>query len=176
MKAVLISIQPKWCELIASGEKTVEVRKTRPKLKPPFKVYIYCTKNKDKKIDSWLNLYCDSREVTTDIKLEEPCYQLNGKIIGEFTCQQIHETRWFLSPDHPSWQDRFDEESCLTDRELYEYSKGGTFYGWNISELVIYDEPKELSEFRKPEMPTGLRYENDSIKKPPQSWCYVEEE
>lgn len=25
MKAVLISIQPKWCELIASGKKTIEV-------------------------------------------------------------------------------------------------------------------------------------------------------
>lgn len=45
-KAVLMSTQPKWCELIANGKKTVEVRKTRPKLKTPFKVYIYCTKGK----------------------------------------------------------------------------------------------------------------------------------
>ena len=44
-KAVLISIQPKWCKLIAEGEKTLEVRKTRPKLKTPFKCYIYCTNN-----------------------------------------------------------------------------------------------------------------------------------
>ena len=42
-KAVLISIRPQWCEKIASGEKTIEVRKTRPKLKTPFKCYIYCT-------------------------------------------------------------------------------------------------------------------------------------
>ena len=42
-KAVLISIQPKWCELIASGRKTIEVRKTKPKILTPFKVYIYCT-------------------------------------------------------------------------------------------------------------------------------------
>ena len=45
MKAVLISIQPKWGELIASGKKTVEIRKTKPKLETPFKVYIYCTQN-----------------------------------------------------------------------------------------------------------------------------------
>ena len=32
MKSVLISIQPKWCELIASGQKTVEVRKSKPKM------------------------------------------------------------------------------------------------------------------------------------------------
>lgn len=43
MKAVLISIRPKWCELIATGQKTVEVRKTRPKLETPFKCYIYKT-------------------------------------------------------------------------------------------------------------------------------------
>lgn len=46
MKAVLISINPLWCELIGNGEKTIEVRKNRPKLKTPFKVFIYCTKAK----------------------------------------------------------------------------------------------------------------------------------
>ncbi len=34
-KSVLISIKPKWCELIASGKKTVEVRKTKPAIKTP---------------------------------------------------------------------------------------------------------------------------------------------
>ena len=42
-KAVMLSIRPKWCEKIASGKKTIEVRKTRPKLETPFKCYIYCT-------------------------------------------------------------------------------------------------------------------------------------
>lgn len=46
MKSVLISIKPQYCELIASGKKTVEVRKRRPKLQTPFKCYIYCTKVK----------------------------------------------------------------------------------------------------------------------------------
>ena len=41
--AVLISIRPKWCEKIISGEKTIEVRKARPKLATPFKCHIYCT-------------------------------------------------------------------------------------------------------------------------------------
>ena len=49
MKSLLISINPKWCELIASGKKTVEVRKTKPKLETPFKVYIYETKGKRKR-------------------------------------------------------------------------------------------------------------------------------
>lgn len=44
-KAVLISIRPEWCEKIINGKKTVEVRKTRPKMDTPFKCYIYCTKD-----------------------------------------------------------------------------------------------------------------------------------
>lgn len=43
-KAVLLSIRPEWCVKILNGEKTVEIRKNRQKLKPPFKCYIYCTK------------------------------------------------------------------------------------------------------------------------------------
>ena len=39
--AVLISIKPKWVNLIFSGKKTVEVRKSIPKLDPPFTCYIY---------------------------------------------------------------------------------------------------------------------------------------
>lgn len=46
MKAVLISIKPQWCDLIATLKKTIEVRKTKPKLDTPFKVYIYCTQDK----------------------------------------------------------------------------------------------------------------------------------
>lgn len=47
MKSILQSIKPKYCELIAAGKKTIEVRKTRPKLETPFKVYIYCTKGEN---------------------------------------------------------------------------------------------------------------------------------
>ena len=49
MNSVMLSIQPKWCNLILSGAKTWEVRKTKPagvklgKLDEPFKCYIYCT-------------------------------------------------------------------------------------------------------------------------------------
>lgn len=45
-RAVLISIQPKWCAMITQGKKILEVRKNRPKIETPFKCYIYCTKDK----------------------------------------------------------------------------------------------------------------------------------
>ena len=50
MKAVLMSIKPKWCEKIFSGEKTIEVRKTAPK-ETPFKVCEVEQYGLDKKID-----------------------------------------------------------------------------------------------------------------------------
>ncbi len=180
MKSVLISIQPKWCELITSGKKTVEVRKTKPKIETPFKCYIYCTKGE--------TIYHPR-----DIFGNE---SLNGKVIGEFVCNKIGTTSWINSPDHPLWQDGFCEEICLTNRELYDYSNGDTFYEWYISDLVIYDKPKELSEFGREcdyEKNCGdcphLYVENTPscyetwcevdgfipLKRPPQSWCYVEE-
>ncbi len=200
MKSVLISIQPKWCELIASGKKTVEVRKTRPKLETPFKVYIYCTQNNDGKIGHWLNLYCDSKFVTTDIHLEELCYKLNGKVIGEFVCDSVKMS--FVGYNEkgcPSYWDILDG-SCLTPNELVCYGEWKTLYGWHISNLVIYDKPKELSEFKRfcdgisgNIGCRGCKYyceENDEsqghfemcgcdnlrpLTRPPQSWCYVEE-
>lgn len=81
MKAVLISIQPKWCELIASGKKTIEVRKTRPKIETPFRCYIYMTATKERcRLWEYITAYQNSKG---DI--------LNGsqKVIGEFVCDDI---------------------------------------------------------------------------------------
>lgn len=162
MKSVLISIQPKWCELIASGRKTIEVRKTRPKLDFPFKVYIYQSKKRD---------------------LEGATYS-DGKVIGEFVCNKITSTvYWRLNGQtgrcakRTEIEQKFPELSCLTLDEIREYagSNQRIVYGWHISDLLIYEKPKKLQEFHKPIMPTGLRYENDTIEKPPQSWFYVEE-
>lgn len=189
MKAVLISIQPKWCELIASGKKTVEIRKTKPKLETPFKVYIYCTKDKQ------FTFCTDNGEQYTHIG--------NGKVIGEFVCDNIGEIVWTSNPTRLNWKNVYNEESCLTDNELYEYSGGDLFYEWHISDLVIYDTPKELSEFYVEgdcdcmnckscawfDRGNGYNVEDDCnlaykgvsehksfkpIIRPPQSWCYVE--
>ena len=151
-KAVLISIKPEWCELIASGKKTVEVRKSRPKLDTPFKVYIYCTKAPKGWVHIGKNL------------------QLDTKVIGEFMCKKIEELKRNTIFNAPALY----SQSCLTRDEYFAYIGNKTAYIWYISDLKIYDKPKELSEFE------GLRktkfgYEPIEIKRPPQSWCYVEE-
>jgi len=94
MKGVLVSIQPKWCQLIADKKKVVEVRKTRPKLETPFKVYIYCTKGKDllREVDCWNT---KAKIHTTNYKIINLDYCTNkianGKVIGEFVCDRIDE-------------------------------------------------------------------------------------
>lgn len=171
-KAVLISIRPEWCEKIASGEKTIEVRKTRPKTEAPFKCYIYETKQFHK-------------NTPYSFKTWNRC----GKVIGEFVCKSI-ET---IGVPFPAYQNEMRQEiidkSCLNYYELHWYAGHRSLYGWHISDLVIYDKPKELSEFRKPGERTGYKIvndrkrgyvsipftcENESLRRPPQSWCYVE--
>ena len=174
MKSVLISIHPKWSELIASGKKTVEVRKTRPKIDVPFKCYIYETKGKT---DLPTFIDEDGHEI----------YQGRGQVIGEFVCNTIfdlHEAALFAGMDEIN-KSVIEEYSCVDIDELLHY-KGNKnkIYGWSISELVIYDKPKELSEF----VIKGCKGCRDKdtyhckfhcrmerrIKRPPQSWCYVE--
>lgn len=144
MKAVLISIQPKWCELIASGKKTVEVRKTAPKLPTPFKCYIYCTK--DPKLRFWRSKtysYADDRSHNAFDRCG------NGFVIGEFICDKITP----FDVPYPAYQKEMDkailEQSCLTYYQLHRYAYHDKLYGWHISDLVIYDEPKPLSDFYK---------------------------
>lgn len=183
-KAVMLSIRPKWCEKIASGEKTIEVRKTRPKQNPPFKCYIYCTKGRpDLNIPiSQERLMRDYLETGSMKSLN--CPLGNGKIIGEFTCDRIYG----LAPLNHA-PDDVEQQACMTREEIVRYLKG-VGYGWHISDLKIYDMPKELTEFhtwKKCKSCSKSGYESTAciydkncmvpvaITKAPQSWRYVEE-
>lgn len=140
MKSVLISIQPQWCELIAGGKKTVEVRKTKPNIETPFKCYIYQTKLK------WMfNLL--RKNGLSD--LANKLLFGKGKVIGEFVCDGIDEYRYGVYDGEfcyhiPTVE---GEKTCLEYPEAEEYGNGKPLYFWHISDLVIYNKPKELSEF-----------------------------
>lgn len=185
-KAVLLSIQPRWCGLIALGKKTIEVRKTRPKIETPFKVYIYCTN--DRKNHFWTGKrysYADERSHNAFDK------DGNGKVIGEFICDAI------ISHCEMANADIAEQRGCIRREQLFEYANGAELYGWHISDLKIYnDQPKELSEFgalcdedcpncefwkydmvnqHERDMDcTNSSYPLRPLKRPPQSWCYVE--
>ena len=181
MKSVLISVQPQWCEKIKNiigqkgnlpiYEKSVEIRKTRPKIEPPFKCYIYCTK---------------SRKPYESFAVNGKPYECGGKVIGEFICDDI---RWANGVNLLVKEDAEAtlKGSCLTTEDMYKYlgvvsgmsryDKKTEFYRWHISDLVIYDKPKELREFRyynpTVKFEAGYPIPFHEITRPPQSWCYV---
>lgn len=195
MKKVLISIKPKWvfkiCNKIGERdgkplyEKTVEVRKTKPKIDVPFKCYIYCTKNGN-------SLIKDDISTTIDFIAKN-----GGKVIGEFVCNAI------ISHCEMANADIAEIQGCIKREKLLEYSNGKELFGWHISDLEIYDKPMELSEFIVPskigccnegkcrgckylDRGNGFNIEDDCnakfntdeykpLRKAPQSWCYIEE-
>ena len=143
----------------------------------PFKCYIYCT----------LPKYPHEDFIATNYP--RPQFYGGGKVIGEFTCDRIYE----LAPLNHA-PDDVEKQACLTREKIVNYLKG-TGYGWHISDLRIYDVPRELSEFWRScpeysELSTNcLLCENvcgDSdetdcntdgriyLRRAPQSWCYVE--
>lgn len=190
MKAVLLSTRPKWCGKICHEigtdkngkpiyEKPIEVRKTKPSIPTPFKVLIYQTKSRNNAIYKQYKV--------DDLR--------SGKVIGEFICDEVEEINCltFILQG-------YEIDTCLTYKEFYEYGKGKTLYGWHISDLKIYDKPKELSEFAKTKetiartcvfiSKSGLccgaigclepcvnlkqcLFKRDI--RPPESWCYVQE-
>ena len=108
---------------------------------------------------------------------------LNGKVIGEFVCDEILQFNQddYNSPAYDISDDDLNR-TCLFQEDLYKYGNGKTIYGWHISDLVIYDKPKDLSEFSNGS--SRLEFSNtkdgfplkwSGMKRPPQSWCYVEE-
>lgn len=187
MSKVLISIKPEWCELIANGKKTVEVRKTRPKIETPFKCYIYCTKDKNNHF--WTGKRYSYADDHSHNAFDEDG---NGKIIGEFICNRITS----LKVDSATQAACNASHTCLTAEKIMQYANGGKLYYWRISNLKIYDKPREISKFytkcdegceycnlwkyikvNKDEYDmecSSSFYGHKPLKRAPQSWCYVE--
>lgn len=206
MKSVLISIRPQWCEKITSGKKTIEVRKSAPK-EVPFKAYIYATRPKRfykcgavSTSDELLWLANGKIEMGDGFKFwadgdEYQC--LNGRVIGEFVCDRVerleYQEKYLQGITSQTAIKYFSDKiksTALSVDELMNYGKNKPLYGLHISDLKIYDKPKELSEFFKP-CPTKEKgdclscdclADNDyggvctnNLTRPPQSYMFVEE-
>lgn len=191
MKAILLSIRPEWCDLIVRGKKTIEVRKTRPKLETPFKAYIYCTKAPQQLI----TIFKDGEETMDGeihhgkpvfVKLNKPLPDsIRGNtqmVIGEFICDDIRR----IGPEYCIVKEDIETAiagSCLSIKQVKEYAGWGIgmkytdmkdLYSWHISDLKIYDHPRPLSNFTRRRV-IKFGYEPVDIERPPQSWCYVED-
>lgn len=202
----MISIKPEWVEKILNHTKTIEIRKTKPKCELPVKVYIYCTKAKPYlyRVDDDNNF-----ELTNNLRPQEECFvkdynAQNGKIVAEFTLKKTECWR----PKGMLWGTT-TKKTCLSLKQLIEYADTNNkpkehCFAWFISDLKIYDKPKELSDFRKDldcdDYPCnknrdckynyydysegcwacGIDFDGTNciykqLTKPPKSWVYVEE-
>ena len=154
MKNILISIRPEWCEKILNGKKTIEIRKTIPNCELPAKVYIYCTKG-DKYLCLDGDMYFDNNDdkfkyytmFATHKKIKYPfTYFYNSKVVAEFTLNSITEI-FYDGESYYNFTIDDEENSCLNIRRLEKYGNGKTLYGWQIDDLIIYDNPKKLLDF-----------------------------
>lgn len=204
MNSIIIPCSPKECEQIANGDMTVLVRKVAPK-EVPFKAYIYCTSS---------NRHFALVQGGGRVQLVYACnYKTaivvggeiaNGKVAMEFICDKVEECIPDYNPItqeffYNEWED--SEATCLTSEEQSKYGKSKPLYGLHISELKIYDEPRELSEFvlckHCHNGECFMTYKNDCvyrepdlnqdgsinifictkrITRPPATYCYVEED
>lgn len=181
MESVLISIRPEWCAKIASGEKTIEIRKTKPKLEPPFKVFIYCTNKKPYLV--WGDVFRGNWETEFtrlygyNRKEAEKIWDIfNGNVMGEFVCDTVVPIEVLENKSIRHWMYYNLEKSCVDYEALADYiGSNKTGYGWHISNLEVYDTPKDLNKFKVRRASEDRSY-TKRLERAPQSWCYVEVE
>ena len=196
MKAIMISIKPKYVADILNHKKTIEVRKSMPKCDFPIDVYIYCTKDSKQRLYP-VALLDKSNQVFKrayrEDKIDNRTNYLNGKVVAKFTLNKVEEILY----DHDEREEWYatttlndkelEKQSCLSYEELDNYLKGKG-YAIHISDLEIFDKPKELSEFKRyhekkdehspcwtcKRFGTGCM--SCSLTKAPQSYMFIETE
>ena len=178
MTQIMLSVQPKWAEKILKGKKTIEIRKSVPK-DLPCEVLMYVTKGKSQM--EWLlrlpteQAICEWQTVGTAVKndfiIMRDTFHFDAHVVAKFTlnkvdtlehCQWVNQQVETYTPRGIISNFEILDKACLDIVELCAYGKGKPLYAWHIDELVIFDQPKELSEF--------------GITKAPQSYQYVKGE
>lgn len=183
MKAILLSIKPKWVAKILNGEKSIEVRKNKALYKATMKLieeqgyatfFMYCTK------DNKTKHYCFNKNNELN--------RMNGKVVAKFTVRKVDKYP-FVSGEYDkligsclSKQEIIDYQTVKFDKEL-NYRIVKTIYAYHIEDLEIFDEPKKLSEFTTPIkiITTGKHHHfiyghAKPIIRAPQNFCYVQSE
>ena len=203
MKAIIQSYTPQECERIINGQQTLKVCKTAPK-DTPFKVYMYCTKRGDMFFHGGIGekqvLYYnpDEKRYKFDYPLELICCKnkytkdnfLSGKVIGEYVCDWVGEItpHCDIQPNVNQYEHHYPAilgwNDCMSFEEMKSYLGNSSGVDMHISNVKIYDKPKELGEFvtvkctNKRGSCSDCKIKPDCIKqitRPPHGWQYVED-
>ena len=142
-KDVVLSIKPEWVKLILSGEKTLELRRSRPRQDTPFTVYIYETRG-------------------------DEINRGKGKVVGEFLCDRIQKD---INPSM-GLVDVVDQRlSCIPANQIIDYARHRKrtpqlVYWWHVKDVKKYDKPKELCEYGLKSAPQSWAYVDAALE-----WC-----
>lgn len=172
MKAIMISIQPQWVEKILNGEKTIEIRKSMPKCQSSCKVFIYCTQGKTLVRHSGTQM--KQFELLTD-------QVLNGKVVAEFTLNKV-DVLDYLDNGVVAGYSLDLKPTCLCEYDINKYGNKKDLFAWHIDDLKIYDDFKNINDFYRVDQKfinkiksLGIECDGkETLRTPPQSWCYVE--
>lgn len=228
MKAIMKPIKPETCANIMNNKQSILVIKNEKEATAIKKlideygyadIYVYCSKSNTQYLVGSKNKVCEiltkSADATFSPNIDK--YTGNGKVVFKFRCYNVEEIVWQRVfeqyPFHYLEEEsgygtktlntnEFKRKTCLTDEELEQYlntdESNKHAYAIHISDLEIFDEPKELSEFRKPNTPSyeqtkpfaeifSKSYTQEEYKKQcerfgfvltkaPKNFCYVEVE
>lgn len=192
MKTVLISIHPEHVYNILIGKKTKEIRTVAPKCKLPFRAVVCVTKGNYlvRQPDKTFRIYSKRDYRGLEREPDFMGFKMNGKVVCEFICNKIDQIT-------PMNFDKYLESACINFLDLDVYTKGKCFAkAMNITQLIIYDKAKDLSEYWTPCKDYRCGYNNNftyvcpifeqgnchsnmcggcnPIIRLPQSWQYVE--
>lgn len=174
MKDLMASLKPYYYYLIGEGIKKWEVRKNAPKA------------------EGWsrkVNFYM-SKDEKSFAKIPKEFQEKYRKHFGKVGLRVIVDWIDIIECDSNSHLYFSLNGTCLGQEEIRDYCKGQDLSAWHIYDKLLWDKPKELSEFKQIKIIRGYHKEGETkiekllkgsrievkyLTRPPQSWCYCEE-
>lgn len=134
-----------------------------------IKALLYCCKAKPS-LMKYENI--DGYYTDTDPVLDKRAL-LNGTIVAE--CDFEVEEIYYLSWMNEKLRERILKQSCLTDKQFSDYmGNKDTCYALHISNLHIFDKPRELYDCLIHPKIESRYYGCEHLSKAPQNMMYVE--
>lgn len=191
-RAVLVNLSSTDCMNIATGDQRAFLEKSRPNITMPFKVYICCSEFGTPVFGNDKSFVTDSfklLKIEKDFERTSGMHKWNGKVIGEFICNDVAKLTDRISHISVEGPEERDVNEVLIDicdcrSRLFHFlefecnkMRG---YAWYISKLKFYDKPKEISDFCKPDYKHNgfgnwVWKQGSFLTQAPTNWCYVKD-
>ncbi len=120
-----------------------------------MKLLLYCTKSKPN-----LNKLYGKNWFYFGEKLIDLDVRLNGKIVAQCDCEKIETICpefGYLDAACEGGAGYILDKACLTRKDLVDYGKGKYLYALHLSNLEVFNNSKDLSDFGVKTAPQNMR-------------------